>query len=130
MTDTRFSIGDSHGYNLVTEARHSAVAYGNVGVDVVATPALVGILEVACHLYLIERAAEGEGSVGTRVDVEHLAAAPVGARVDSTACVAAIDGRRITFDVEARWGDVVLMRGQHQRAVINLDKFFASLPTL
>jgi predicted thioesterase len=130
MTRDRFRIGDKHSTSTVTQARHSAVFYGNEGVDVVATPALVGLLETPCHLYLIERAGPGEGSVGTKVDVEHLAAAPTGAEVVATARVCAIAGRRVTFDVEARWGETVLMRGQHQRAVVDLETFLASLPTL
>jgi fluoroacetyl-CoA thioesterase len=130
MSDNRFKVGDTNAYSVVTEARHSAVFYGNEGVDVVATPALVGLLEIPCHRYLLERAGDGQGSVGTKVDVEHLSAAPTGARVDCTSRVAAIDGRRVTFDVEAKWGDQVLMRGQHQRALVDLEKFFANLPTL
>jgi predicted thioesterase len=130
MSQDRFRIGDKHSTSTVTQARHSAAFYGNEGVDVVATPALVGLLEAPCHLYLIERAGPGEGSVGTKVDVEHLAAAPTGAEVVACARVAAIAGRRVTFDVEARWGETVLMRGQHQRAVVDLEKFFAGLPKL
>lgn len=130
MSQDRFRIGDTLSTSTVTQARHSAVFYGNEGVDVVATPALVGLLEVACHRYLVERTAPGEGSVGTKVDVEHLAAAPTGAEVVACARVAAIEGRRVTFDVEARWGGAVLMRGRHQRAVVDLETFFASLPTL
>jgi len=130
MADERFLVGDTYGYRVETEARHSAEAYGNEGVDVVATPALIGILEVACHTYLLEHVGDDEGSVGIAVDVEHLAAAPTGAPVDALAVVQAIDGKWVTFDVEARWGDIVLMRGRHRRAVVDQAKFLASLPKL
>ncbi len=130
MHSERFKVGGAYAYTVETEARHSAEAYGNEGVDVVATPALIGMLEVACHSYLALHMDEDEATVGTRVDVQHLAAVPTGAPVDASSTVAEVDGRRVTFDVEARWGDVVLMRGQHERAVVDHEKFMASLPTL
>ncbi len=126
----KFGVGETYTFKLTSEARHSAVAYGNEGVDVVATPALVGMLEIPCHMYLMERLNAGEGTVGTKVNVEHLAAAPTGADIEAHARVAIVEGRKITFDVEALWGEMVLMRGQHQRAIVELERFFAGLPKL
>jgi fluoroacetyl-CoA thioesterase len=65
----------------------------------------------------------GESAVGTRVDVRHLAATPVGRRVVATAEVTASRGREIEFDVHAADGDEVIGRGTHGRIVIDLARF-------
>jgi len=108
--------------------RDSAEAFGNPGVRVVATPALIGFLETAAHRCLEMAYAPGEGSVGTHVDVHHLAAAPAGATIEVAAEVTAVDGRRVRFAVAARWGDTLLMQGTHERAVVDLARFLARLP--
>ena len=113
---------------VATTERDSAEAFGNPGVPVVATPALIGFLETAAHRCLDGAYEPGEGSVGTHVDVRHLAAAPAGATIEASAEVTVIDGRRIRFAVAARWGDTLLMQGTHERAVVDLARFMARLP--
>lgn len=122
------AIGESHEITTVTERRHSAEEHGNPGVDVVATPALIGLLETVCQHCLARHLPDGHGSVGTRVDVEHLAAAPVGVEVTARCKVAAAKGARVSFAVEAFWGDRLLMRGTHERAAVELTRFLGNLP--
>jgi len=102
-----------------TDASHSAERFGNAGVDVVATPALVGLIETACHRLMVPHFAAGEASVGVHLDLAHEAAAPIGVTVEVTATVAAIDGRRVEFEAVAQVGDLVLMRGRHARAFVD-----------
>lgn len=115
-------------HTVATTERDSAEAFGNPGVRVVATPALIGFLETAAHRCLESVYEPGEGSVGTHVDVRHLAAAPAGATIDAAAEVTTVEGRRIRFAVMARWGEAVLMQGTHERAVVDLARFLARLP--
>lgn len=102
-----------------TDRSHSAESYGNPGVDVLATPALVGLVEIACHRMIVPHLAAGEASVGTRVDLSHLAASPIGVAVKIEARVVGIDGLKILFEAEARARDVAVMRGEHTRAIVD-----------
>jgi predicted thioesterase len=70
----------------------------------------------------------GETAVGTRVDVAHLAATPVGRHVIAFAEVTAVDGRHIDFRVNAIDGDKEIGRGTHGRVVIDIAKFSERLP--
>ena len=121
------AIGLRGVYRVATAPRDSAEAFGNPGVRVVATPALIGFLETAAHRCLESAYEPGEGSVGTHVDVRHLAAAPDGATIESTAEVIAVDRRRVRFAVAARWGETLLMQGTHERAVVDLARFLAKV---
>jgi predicted thioesterase len=107
------------------EERHTASALGNVGVHVVSTPALIGFLELACHQSILPHCDPGEASVGTRVEVDHLAAAFLGTPIIAESRVTAVEGRRIVFEVVARQGDRVVMRGRHGRAVVVLERLLA-----
>lgn len=122
------NVGEAYRETIVVTAEQTAAWYGNKGVDVVATPALIGMLEMAAVRFLERHIGADESSVGIVVNVEHLAAAPVGAEVVACVTVSEVDRKRISFDVEASWGDTVLMRGTHWRAVVDLEKFIGSLP--
>ena len=100
-----------------------AAAIGNAGVAVVATPVLIGWLEQASDLAIAPCFEPGEASVGASVQIEHVAAAVPGREVVARARVRSVDGRRVGFDVEARQGDVVVVRGRHDRVVVRLDRF-------
>lgn len=124
----RIELGACFSCTTVTGDEHSAERFGNTGVDVVSTPALIGLLEMAGVIYLRSCIGSDEGSVGIQVNVEHLAAAPIGAKVEASVIVTHVDGRRVGFDVEARWDELVLMRGSHQRAIVNMERFIGGLP--
>jgi predicted thioesterase len=95
---------------------------GNIGVNVVSTPSLIGFLEQTSHRAILPYVEEGEVSVGTRVEVDHLAAAYVGAPIVATARIAEVAGRRIIFEVEVRQGDKLVMKGRHGRAIVSRDR--------
>jgi predicted thioesterase len=120
------AIGARGVYRIEPTTAHTASAIGNEGVHVVSTPALIGFLEDASHRAIIDCYEPGEVSVGTKVDVEHLAAAPLGQPIEATAEVVAIQGRRIDFKVEARQAGRLIMQGRHQRAVVDLARFLAA----
>jgi fluoroacetyl-CoA thioesterase len=101
----------------------TAAAVGSADVNVVATTALILLLEAAATELIDDCCEAGEISVGSAVNVRHLAAAPVGARIKATAKVTAVQGRRIDFAVEAHHGRKTLMIGTHQRVVVNLERF-------
>ena len=103
----------------------TAAAIGNVGVEVVGTPFLVGYLEAAAHRAILPYCEPGEVTVGTRIEVDHLAAALPGRTVGAATRVVAADGRHVTFEVEVRQGEHLLMKGRHGRAIVRLDRLLA-----
>jgi predicted thioesterase len=119
------AIGAQARYRVEPTAAHMASSMGNAGVHVVATPALIGFLEDVSHRAIQDCYDEGEVSVGTKVDVEHLAAAPLGQPIDTTAEVIGLQGRRVDLKVEARQDGRLIMQGRHQRAVVDLARFLA-----
>lgn len=102
---------------------HTAAAAGNTGVEVVATTVLILFFEEACHLAIEDCYEAGEASVGTKVEVEHLAPAFIGQPIEIAVELVAVAGRRADFKVGARQGDRTVMAGGHQRAVVDLSRF-------
>ena len=96
--------------------------------EVFATGFLVGFLEWACikainpHLDW-----PNEQSVGTHINVSHLAATPPGLEVTATVELIEIDGRRLVFAVEAHDGVDLISRGLHERFIINKERFDAKM---
>jgi len=96
--------------------------------EVFATGFLVGFLEWACikainpHLDW-----PTEQTVGTHIDVSHLAATPPGLQVTATVELIAIEGRKLVFSVEAHDGVDLISKGLHERFIINKDKFVAKV---
>ena len=101
-----------------------------LGTDVkpsLATPAMIARMEITAHDAVQPHLEEGQDTVGTRVNVEHLAATPLGNEVSYRAKLAAVDGRRLTFEVEASDQREVVGRGTHERFIIDVERFAAGL---
>jgi len=112
--------------HLVVES-DTASAWGSGGVHVFATPALVGLMESAAVIALRGTPAEGVNSVGTRIDVRHLAPTPVGMQVRAIATLSAVEGRKLTFTIQA-WDEAELIgEAVHERYIIELPKFMAKV---
>lgn len=102
----------------------TADALGNPGVRVLATPFLVGLLEEAAVAALRPHLPPGAASVGTTVEMKHLAATPVGMKVRARATLVETDGRRFVFRVEAHDEVEQVAEGRHERFLVqNLEKF-------
>jgi fluoroacetyl-CoA thioesterase len=96
----------------------TADALGNPGVTVFATPFVINRLEHAAHAVMVPHLAPGAATVGTGVDVRHLAATPPGMRVRATAVLMETDGSRYLFEVEA-WDEVEkIAEGRHERFMV------------
>jgi len=95
------------------------------GENVLSTPSMSAEMEETCRLLLKEQFLNNAewDSVGTLVNVVHLAATPIGFEVLIRSKVYSVDGRRITFDVEASDGLEKIGSGKHQRFIINIPKF-------
>ena len=108
---------------LVVGPEHTAPRVGSGMVAVLATPVMINLIEAAALAAAERLLPAGHQSLGIHLDVRHFAATPVGMRVTATAEVTAIDGRTITFKVEARDEKEPIGDGTHQRVVVNVDRF-------
>ena len=110
--------------HTVTDA-DTASKWGSGLVPVFSTPALVGLMESAAVKALEGHLQPGQTSVGGRIDVRHLAATPVGMQVRARAELVAVEGRKLTFKVQA-WDAVELIgEADHERFVVDEAKFVA-----
>jgi fluoroacetyl-CoA thioesterase len=89
---------------------------------VYATPMLVRDIEVTCRELLLAHLDAGEDSVGTRVEIDHLAATLLGMKVAITATLAELKGRAAIFDVSATDGLDTICRGRHARFIANVEQ--------
>ena len=112
--------------SVVTE-HNTACAVGSGLVPVFATPYMVALMENAAVNALTPHLAEGEGSVGTHLDVSHDAATPIGMKVWAECELIEVNGRALTFTVTAYDEAGVIGKGTHKRAVINVEKFLAKV---
>jgi len=107
--------------------RHSAEAWGSGAVPVFATPSLVGLMETAAMEALRGRLSDGDTTVGTRIDVSHLAATPLGDEVRAEATLTSVDGRRLTFEIVAHDSSQKIGEGRHERVIVSRERFVARL---
>jgi predicted thioesterase len=106
----------------VTEAQ-TAAHLGSGGVQVYATPAMIALMEYAAVAAIDPLLPEGQASVGTMLNVRHLAATPLGHQVRARAEVTGVEGRQVTFTVQA-WDEAELIgEGTHTRFVIDVARF-------
>lgn len=109
---------------IVTE-QNTAAAVGSGLVPVFATPYMVALMENAAVNALTPYMEEGQGSVGTHLDVSHDSATPIGMKVWAEAEVTAVDGKALTFAVTAYDEAGIIGKGTHNRFIITVDRFLA-----
>jgi predicted thioesterase len=101
----------------------TADAYGNAGVQVLASPHLLSLFEQAAMNAIAPGLGAGEGSVGSGFNFRHTAPTPVGMRISVTATLARVEGRRATFRLEASDAREAIAAGEHERFVIEMSRF-------
>ena len=108
-------------------ALNTAVALGSGEVEVFATPALVALMEAAAVQCVRGHLAPGETSVGTRLEISHMAATPRDMAVRAEAVLDAVEGRRLIFLVAAYDEREKIGEGRHERVVVQRDRFVAKI---
>jgi len=103
----------------------TAARMGSGHAPVFATPAMVALIEAAAVNCMEGVLAEGQETLGVHIDVEHIAATPVGMQVTAHAALVAREGRKLTFSVEARDERELIGRGQHTRIIVDSARFRA-----
>ena len=120
-----FAVGLSAEF---TEETTEAQGTRNLGPGVrpvYSTPSMIALMERTSVQLIRPFLEEGEASVGTKVNISHIAATPIGMKVRVRSTVQEMKGRRITFAVEAFNEKEKIGEGTHERAIINVQKFVA-----
>ena len=111
---------------IVVTPAQTAAYYGSGALEVFATPAMVALLEETAWRSVQPYLEEGQATVGTRVDVRHLAATPLGGKVTCESELVEIDRRRLVFKVNVFDEKTKVGEGIHERFIIQSEKFLAA----
>ncbi|MBP3708885.1 MAG: thioesterase family protein [Treponema sp.] len=94
---------------------------------VFSTPAMIALIEKTAWMSIADKVAEGQGSVGTKLDVAHLAATPIGLRVWCETELREVDGRRLVFEAAVYDEKGKIGEGTHERFIIDNEKFMTKV---
>jgi fluoroacetyl-CoA thioesterase len=119
----RISAGLRGTAELVVAPEHTAPFVGSGRIAVLATPVMINVIEAAALAAVEHLLPDGHQSLGIHLDVSHIAATPVGLRVTASAEVVRVEGRTITFQVDARDEIEPIGGGTHQRVVVSVARF-------
>jgi predicted thioesterase len=124
VTDlTALEPGISRDDDFVAEGQLLTTVGGTIGVAVLSTPGMIGMMERTAAMLSLEHLPEGSATVGFEVCVKHVAGAVEGAALTAHATLReVVDNRKLRFDVEVREGDRTIGVGTHERRVIDVAK--------
>ncbi|MBE3561099.1 MAG: thioesterase family protein [Ktedonobacteraceae bacterium] len=121
------SLGMKGGATTVVTYENTAAAVGAGGVEVFGTPMMIALMENAAWRAVADALDEGQVTVGTLVNVRHLAATPIGQQVRAEAELVEIDRRRLVFNVVAYDEKQKIGEGSHERFIVQLERFLSSV---
>ena len=121
--DRKLEIGLTNRIEIPVTRENTAALMGSGDTQVFATPAMIALMEKTAALSVSELIDEENTTVGTEISVEHLAATPVGMTVYCISKLEGIDGRKLTFSLEAFDRAGLIGRGTHSRFIVNRSKF-------
>ncbi|MBR5029798.1 MAG: thioesterase family protein [Muribaculaceae bacterium] len=116
-------IGLQHTSELIVTEDVTAVSMGSGDMAVLATPAMMALMENAAMLAVAPELPEGFTTVGGHISSSHLHPTKLGDKVTATATVTKVDGKKIEFRIEAHCGDTLLGEGTHLRFIVERAKF-------
>ena len=112
---------------LTVGNENTAIALGSGDMPVLATPAMMALMENAAMLAVAPALEEGDTTVGGHIESSHLSPTSVGAEVSATATLEKVDGRKLYFKIIAHQGDKIIGEGTHLRFIVNREKFLAKI---
>lgn len=120
-------IGIKHQSVMRVMDGNTAEFIGSGDMAVLATPAMVALMENAAMLAVALHLEEGETSVGSMISTSHLKPSKIGASISAVAELTAIEGRKLSFKISAYDGDTLIGEGEHVRFIVNREKFLSKL---
>jgi len=119
----KLSPGLKGAAELVVAGEHTAPRVGSGRVHVLATPVMINLIEAAALAAIEHLLPQGYQSLGTRLDIRHFAATPVGMRVRADVEIEKVEGRSVTFRVSVADEKEPVGDGTHERMVVNVSRF-------
>lgn len=110
---------------VMVTRENSASAVGSGLLEVFATPQMIALMEKTAWMSIADHLEEGEGTVGTKLEIAHTAATPIGMKVWCESELVEVDGRRLVFEVNAFDEKGPIGGGRHERFIIKNEKFMA-----
>lgn len=110
---------------LTVGNENTAIALGSGDMPVLATPAMMALMENAAMLAVASELEDGDTTVGGHIESSHLRPTPVGAEVSATATLEKVEGRKLYFKIIAHQGDKIIGEGTHLRFIVSREKFLA-----
>lgn len=120
-------VGLTYTCNRVVEDHHLALNVGSGDLHVLATPAMMALMEEAAMRAVAPHLPEGSTTVGGHIASSHLKPTACGRMVSATATLVAVEGRKLTFEVKACDEEGVIGEGEHLRFIVDRKKFMARL---
>ncbi len=125
MEDIHLKAGIVGSSQITVKTEDTAMQYGSGLVEVFATPAMVALMEKTCLESLLNDLHQTASTVGTKVNVSHTKATPMGMKVTCQSKLIEVDRRRLVFEVEAYDEEGLIGKGIHERFIIDKEKFMA-----
>ena len=120
-------VGLKYESRMTVGAENTALVLGSGDMEVLATPAMVALMENAAMMAVADCLPEGSTTVGIEISTSHLKASAVGANVVAEATLQEVDGRRLVFSLKA-WDDAgVIGEGKHTRVIVDRERFLSKL---
>ena len=116
-------LGRKGAAETVVVYENTAAAVGSGALEVFSTPSMIALMEKASRELVQPYLEEGQSTVGTRLEVSHVAASPIGAHIRAESTLVEIDRRMLTFEVKAYADGELIGEGRHQRCIIYAERF-------
>ena len=120
-------IGLKHTSSTVVDATNTAIAIGSGDMEVLATPAMVALMENAAMTAVRNELPEGSTTVGSMISTSHVKPSKMGAKIEATAELVGVEGRKLTFKISAKDEGGVIGEGDHIRYIVDRAKFLSKL---
>ena len=120
-------VGQSATATVTVTESNIAKTMKSGSLEVFATPAMCALMEEAAQAAVQPELNDDEGTVGISLSISHDAPSPMGTTITATATVTAVEGRKISFAIEASDGVGIIGKGTHERFVINNEKFMTKV---
>ncbi len=121
--ENNIKVGMSNTREFIVNYEDTAEYIGNPGVVMLSTPAMIKYMELTSGDIVFPHLPEGYSPVGTMVCIKHLAKTPINSKISVKGTLIEIDRRRLTFEVEAYYGDILIGSGTYEQFVVELEKF-------
>ena len=120
-------IGTKHKCIKVVDETTTAASIGSGDMAVLATPAMIALMENAAMTAVAAELPKGQTTVGGHINVSHLKPSKVGESIVASATVTEVNGKKIEFKVEAYCGDTLIGEGSHTRFIVDREKFLSKI---